>query len=263
MDRHCSSRAGRIRRRLQYLVTAKGTDRSVIDAIQSRITKQQGKLDLPAWRLTVFERGGDLHANMIFVDTGEIAAHLRRSTFADRIKIKPVTDAPGLVRYLSKERTPQAGFRRSHLLGGRVSGSHPLPGGGDRVCASRELERDLLEGGHAAPWDRTNARRSTGRKPYRPRQLTARAPRPAGQLVLLPEVDRPVARLRHFGGGYIPASVAREIEFRRGQRGLSQRELGKLIGRSQGQLANAIRGHDPISATAVNRLRDALLSPLK
>jgi len=29
-----------------------------------------------------------------------------------------------------------------------------------------------------------------------------------------------------------------------------------MIGRSQGQLANALRGHDPISGVVVNRLRD-------
>jgi transcriptional regulator with XRE-family HTH domain len=68
-----------------------------------------------------------------------------------------------------------------------------------------------------------------------------------------------VSRLRDFGGGFVPPSVAREIEFRRRQRGLSQRELGKLIGRSQGQLANALRGHDPVSAFVVNRLREVLL----
>jgi len=32
-----------------------------------------------------------------------------------------------------------------------------------------------------------------------------------------------------------------------------------MIGRSQGQYANAIRGHDPISGAAVNRLREILL----
>jgi hypothetical protein len=41
---------------------------------------------------------------------------------------------------------------------------------------------------------------------------------------------------------------------------LSQRELASLVGRSQGQLANAIRGHDPISSAVVNRLRDVLLA---
>jgi transcriptional regulator with XRE-family HTH domain len=44
-----------------------------------------------------------------------------------------------------------------------------------------------------------------------------------------------------------------EIEFRRQQRGLSQYQLASMIGRSLGQLANALRGHDPV-AKAVNRL---------
>ena len=35
--------------------------------------------------------------------------------------------------------------------------------------------------------------------------------------------------------------------------------LTTLIGTSQGQLANTLRGHDPISAAAVNRLRKILL----
>jgi transcriptional regulator with XRE-family HTH domain len=57
----------------------------------------------------------------------------------------------------------------------------------------------------------------------------------------------------------MPPSVAREIEFLRRQLGLSQTQLASLIGRSQGQLANALRGHDPISGAAVNRLREVLL----
>ena len=55
-----------------------------------------------------------------------------------------------------------------------------------------------------------------------------------------------MARLQGFGGGYIHRAVADEIEFRRQQRGLSQSKLASLVGRSQGQLANALRGHDPI-----------------
>jgi transcriptional regulator with XRE-family HTH domain len=57
----------------------------------------------------------------------------------------------------------------------------------------------------------------------------------------------------------MPPSVAREIEFLRRQLGLSQIQLASLIGRSQGQLANALRGHDPISGAATNRLREFLL----
>src|SRR5262249_27321811 len=100
----------------------------------------------------------------------------------------------------------------------------------------------------------TNARRSAKRKPYSPRatqKLRKTAPRPAGQLLLLPELNRPIARLRDFGGGTMPPSVAREIEFLRRQRGVSQAQLASLVGRSQGQLANALRGHDPISGRIV------------
>src|SRR6516225_11915842 len=45
-----------------------------------------------------------------------------------------------------------------------------------------------------------------------------------------------------------------EIEFRRQQRGLSQYELASMIGRSQGQLANALRGHDPIAKASTGCL---------
>ena len=51
--------------------------------------------------------------------------------------------------------------------------------------------------------------------------------------------------------------MAAEIEFRRKQRGMSQTQLAALMGR---QLANALRGHDPISAAAVSRLRQILLA---
>src|SRR6516164_9527401 len=50
-----------------------------------------------------------------------------------------------------------------------------------------------------------------------------------------------------------------EVEWRRRQLGLSQLQLAAMIGRSQGQLANALRGHDPISGVVVNRLRDILI----
>src|SRR5262249_44920632 len=136
-------------------------------------------------------------------------------------------DPNGLVRkYLAKERTPQAGYGREHVLGGRIKETHHLDGGGDRVRLSRELERDAIDAGYIDLWRHSNARRSSERKPYWLRRLTRRAPRLAGQIPLLPE--KPVSRLRDFGGGFVPPSVAHEIEFRRRQRGLSQRDLGKL-----------------------------------
>jgi hypothetical protein len=183
---------------------------------------------------------------------------LRRSAFCELIEIKPVYDLPNLVKgYQAKERTPQAGYGRERQLGGRITGSHRLEGGGDRVRLSRELELYAFQACLVEPWQRTNAKRKADRKEYRKRPLTARAPRLAGQILLFPEM-KPVARLRAFGGGYVPPAVSAEIEFRRQQRGLTQHQLAALAGLSQSQLSNALRGHDPISAAVVNRLRDAL-----
>jgi hypothetical protein len=147
------------------------------------------------------------------------------------------------------------------MLGGRLSGSHKLAGGGDRVRLSRDLERDAISDGYVQDWQRTYARRSSERKHYSPRpnqNLRKTAPRPAGQLLLLPELNKPVSRLRLFGGGKIPPAVALEIEHKRRQLRLSQREFAARIGISQGQYANAIRGHDPVSAFVVKRLREVL-----
>ena len=89
-------------------------------------------------------------------------------------------------------------------------------------------------------------------------RIEGTAIRLSGQIALLPEIERPVSRLNQFGGGFIPPAVALEIEHLRNQSGLTQRELAARIGVSQGQLANALRGHDPLSSFAVNRLRETL-----
>jgi hypothetical protein len=259
MELHCQPKRG-----LWWLHTNKGTDRPKIAAIQKRITRLQLEHGLRPYNVTTFEGRGGLHAHIAFLGNLEIARRLKSSTaFGELVQVDPVTDTAGLARkYLAKERTPQAGYGREHVLGGRLRGSHRLDGGGDRVRLSRDLERDAVEAGYVAQWQHTNARRSAGRKPYSPRstqRLRKTAPRPSGQAPLFPEYERPVARLREFGGGFVPPAVRVEIEWRRRQRGLSQRQVGNMIGRSQGQLANALRGHDPISGAAVNRLREILL----
>jgi len=257
MDRYRRPRQG-----LWCLHTDKGTVRSTISDIQKRITRLQIEHGLRPYNVTTFETRGGLHAHIVFLGNREIAERLKSSTaFGEFIQVDPVTDPVGLVReYLAKERTPQAGYARHHMLGGRLRGSHRLDGGGDRVRLSRDLERDAIDASYVEQWKHTNARRSVERKAYRLRRLYSRkAPRPAGQLPLLPELNRPVARLREFGGGFVPPAVRVEIEWRRRQLGLSQIELAAMIGRSQGQLANALRGHDPISRVVVNRLRDILI----
>jgi hypothetical protein len=234
------------KRGLWLLHTNKGTPRTSISNIQKRITRLQHDYGLRPYTVTTFETRGGLHAHIVFLGNREIVERLKSSTAFECIRVDPVRDPGGLTRkYLAKERTPQAGYRRQHVLGGRLRGSHRLDGGGDRVRLSRDLERDAISAGYVESWQHTNARRSAERKPYSPRttqRLRKTAPRPAGQLPLLPELNRPVARLRDFGGGFMPPSVAREIEFLRGQLGLSQTQLASLIGRSQGQLANALRG---------------------
>jgi hypothetical protein len=253
----------RQRKRDLWLVhTNKGAARATISNIQKRITRLQLEYGLRSYRVTTFETRGGLHAHIVFLGDREIAERLKSSTaFGEFIKVDPVTDLVGLARkYLAKERTPQAGYARHHMLGGRLRGSHRLDGGRDRVRLSRDLERDAISAGYIEPWQHTNARRSAERKAYRLRRLYPRkAPCPAGQLPPLPELNRPVARLREFGGGFVPPAVRIEIEWRRQQLGLSQIELAAMIGRSQGQLANALRGHDPISGVVDNRLRDILI----
>jgi hypothetical protein len=250
---------------LWLLTTNKGTSRDLVAAIWKRITKLQGGENLPLYSVVVFETTGGLHGNIAFLGTDDIAERLKTSCFGEAIHLQRVYDPANLYRdYLAKERTVQAGWKRTDL-GRRRPGSHKLPGGGDRVRPSDELARDALDAGMIVPWRRTNAKRSDKRKNYRLRGSgpLARAPQPAGQLSLLPEIERLPSRLHDFGGGYIPPAVALEIEFRRAQLGLSQRQVGKLIGRSQGQLANALRGHDPIGATAINRLRELFLKASK
>jgi hypothetical protein len=177
MDLHC-------RRRSQcglLLLTTTNRDarRSFIGDIWKRITRLQGTYRLHRYSVTTFESRGGLHAHIAFIGTDDIARRLRASKqFGDVVDVRYVTDHNDLARkYLAKERTPQAGYRRSHLLGGRLVGSHQLPGGGDRVRLSRELERDAIEAGYVEPWQHTNAKRSAEEKPYGLCQCSSRRER--------------------------------------------------------------------------------------
>jgi hypothetical protein len=155
-------------------VTDKGTPRSLIANIWKRITKLQGKHDLSQYSVTVFEgAAGRLHAHIVFLGNSAIVDRLNRSTaFGGILHVQRATDPSGLaLKYLAKERTPQAGYRRNHLLGGRLRGSHRLYGGGDRVRLSEALERDAIAATYVQPWQHSNARRLAERKPYRPRRL--------------------------------------------------------------------------------------------
>jgi hypothetical protein len=166
MELHCRPRFG-----LWLATTVRATSRSLIADIWKRITRFQAKFGLPPYSVVAFETRGGLHAHIVFIGTLEIASRLQASKqFGQFIDVRVVTDRDGLTRkYLAKECTPQAGYGRNHLLGGRIAGSHRLPGGGDRVRLSRLLERDAIEAGYVEPWRHTYARRSLERKRRRSR----------------------------------------------------------------------------------------------
>jgi hypothetical protein len=169
-------RCQRSRCRLWLVTTNKDARRSLIADIWKRITRLQSAYQLHPYSVAAFEGRGGLHAHIAYIGTREIARRLSASKrFGDLIDVRRVIDPRGLAhKYLAKERTPQAGYRRGHMLGGRIAGSHQLPGGGDRVRLSRELERDAIEAGYVEVWQHSNARRSLTRKPYRVRRATSR-----------------------------------------------------------------------------------------
>ena len=159
---HQMQRVARSQGELWWLTTPKGSSRHEIAAYQKRITREQAARGLPQYSAWVFESGPLLHAHIVFLGNRDLANTLQRSQLCLAAKIEPVTDIGGLKKYLAKERTPQAGYRRRDL-GGRIRGSHLLPGGGDRVRLSRQLERDGIEAGLVNPWKHTNAKRSDQR----------------------------------------------------------------------------------------------------
>jgi hypothetical protein len=143
---------------LWWLTTPKGSSRQAIADYQKRISRAQSAHGLPAYSMWVFETRPLLHAHIVFLGERDMADALRRSRLCVDANIERVTDPDGLKKYLAKERTPQAAYRRRDL-GGRIAGSHRLPGGGDRVRLSRQLERDAIEAGLVQPWKHTNAKR--------------------------------------------------------------------------------------------------------
>jgi hypothetical protein len=143
---------------LWWLTTPKGSTRQEISDYQKRITREQSARGFSTYSVWIFETLPELHAHILFIGNRDIADVLRRSRLCIAAKIELVTDIGGLKKYLAKERTPQAGYKRRDL-GGRISGSHRLPGGGDRVRLSRQLERDAIEAGLVQAWKHTNAKR--------------------------------------------------------------------------------------------------------
>ena len=258
------------------------------DQVKSRIVRLQGRAGLPLHWIEVIEVKPSRHSHLIFVGTDKIARaiyyafpSLFVAGVGKRKAIQWVYDTEGLIGYLSHERTPQA----SVSLGlPRKNGTFRMEGGGDRVNLSTALKQASIDAGLVEPWHRTNTSRkpkddldrragNSGRRPApRPNSTSfqspamaaeiteAKAMAPTGQIELF-RIAQPV-RLRDYHGGLMPSSIGQVIEFRRRQRGVTQKQLGRIAGISQPTLANAIAGRFPLSEWAANRLREALLEPI-
>jgi hypothetical protein len=180
---HQMQRAARSQGELWWLTSPKGSSRQEIADYQKRITREQSAHGFPAYSAWIFETRPELHAHIVFLGNRDLANTLRRSRLCIGTMIKPVTSIGGLKKYLAKERTTQACYRRPDL-GGRIRGSHRLQGGGDRVRLSRQLERDAIEAGLVRPWKHTNAKRSAQRKGYRSRRSSHNVERQGDTLVM-------------------------------------------------------------------------------
>ena len=232
-----------------------------------RLVTIQREEGVPQLWLRVEETKPEGHFHYIIVVNNGVLARCRRSSKFNELTagggrvfcFKRIRDDGGW-RYLTKEATSQAAFKNPIVWKPR-RGSHRLPGDdiADRVIVSAELAK------HVEPWKR-RYRRHKAENTYpadrRRPCLTTTAPVLADQLPLFddPRMKRPVNRLDEFGGGLVPPVVALDIEHHRRRRRMTQVELARRCRISQGQLSNALRGHDPLSAWATRRLHDILLA---
>lgn len=265
--KHLRSGARRRGRQVYAISVAPGTPDTTRRYFEQRLTTIQGQAGLPKLWYRVTETSPHLHFHYCALVNEKVIKRLEGSAkfnaaTADGIgrvfHFKQITNDAGW-RYLTKEATPQAAFHNPIVWQKRPKGSHRLPGDdvADRVAVSADLAKLL------PAWKRTYGQ-ETNKRDYPLRRLhPKKAPRFTDQVVLPfiePQVRRPVARLHDFGGGWIPPAVADEIEFKRHQKGWSQRDLALRCGIKQPQLANALRGHDPLSAWVTSRLHEILLS---
>lgn len=272
-----------------------GEARREFDRFLRYLSQKQERKGFPKYSITVLESSGGLHANIVFVGNEEIAKSLcrsfgnyMRSGYGQSKAMQPVTDIMSLAtHYLSKERTTQANYALGWSSKTRVSGSHKIEGGGDRVRLSPALAAAAIADGFVEPWAKTRAKRAPfiapkattiSRKalhefdgdnestkaqhvqPQEPKKANSSAVKPIGQLCLFPEMEKPIARLSAFAGGSPSPSVILEIEHRIKRLGLSQTELGKQAGLSQPQIANVLGGRFGLSRLATNRMKAVLLS---
>lgn len=227
-----------------------------------------------------------LHSNILFQATPQLADRIHEINVpymqAEKA-MQLVTDVIGAVGYLTKERTSEADrssvvrtikqehARNQQTLAGRrpVTPQELRPFIGDRIKLSNVLKKDLISRNIIDPFRATN---------WQPQSLVgytgagwvdfseAKKPeaesRPivVGQIDMFPDTLKPAARLHQHVDGILLPSAAKELEFKRRRRGLSQRQLGIMAGLSQSTIANAVNGRFGLSRAATERVQQVLAS---
>jgi hypothetical protein len=233
------------------------TEREARDAIrhlEARITRDQERADLPQYRVTVYESVGGFHAHIVCLATPKLIERWRASEVFARFcvsedAIQRVNDPHQLAqRYLTKERRPAPPGTQRHL-GARVSGSHRIEGGGDRVRLSKQLKDEALEKKLIKPWKRTKAK--TPKPPSIERTPAAiettrvlrdtlfdlpALPAKAAQTVR-PKRPRPPIAAKHGGQGELPLGMPDIADLIRIIPG-TDAERARLIGLSRAQVGN-------------------------
>lgn len=199
----------------------------------------------------------------------------------------------GTFSYLSKERNSQgdASLRGAGIPLPDRKPSISAPYAGDRIRFSDALRKDcaasyweykgeripLIPEYTATNWQRsalvgvreTHLSRHAEKQLARENRFIAigaiekspeTLPKPAGQLFLFPELERPIARLADFTAGILSPSASLELEHRRKRLGLSQSQLGEKAGLSQPQIANAVQCRFGLSRQAAARIKTALMA---
>jgi len=238
--------------------------RPIIQSFKANLVQAQARAGFPQFWLETIEATGGMHANIVFVGTETIAQRLCSGKFSQFMQtgygegnaMQAVHDAAHLEKYLTKELTSQANYAMGFRHDGRIR-SQKLACGGDRVNLSKALKAEGIKSGIIKPWLKKNAKVNARAKPAKAAATTIQ---PTGQLLLFPELENPIARLKNFNAGILSPSAAMEMEHRRKRRGLSQRQLGAIANVSQPQLANAIGGRFGLSRKAANRIKAVLFS---
>ena len=266
---------------------------NTIKEIAKRVTKWQGRAGIPQYSVYAIELlgGAGLHAHCVALVDDQLVRKIRASTLIRPFcqgedAITRIDNREAVVSYLSKERTTQANrsFQGAGIPLPTMKPPTKLLGAGDRVRLSDALKAGVIEAGLQRPYRVTHWKLKeligVTETPISPRWVKAQAknarrstfmsvsvavvnapetaPKPAGQLYLFQELERPITRLADFTAGILSPSASLELEHRRKRLGLSQSQLGRLAGLSQPQIANAVHGRFGLSRHAASRIKAAL-----